>query len=383
MLKNSLLFRLVLGIIGGILIGMSNVEFIVRMLSTFNSLFGSFLSFIIPLLILAFVTYGIAELGSGSKKILGMTVGIAYTSTILVGLFVFSVDYAVFPFLFSGNNAGDVFNVTNDVSPYMTLAMPPLMQVMTALILSFMLGIGISSSKGTALKSGFAEFHDIIAATIKSVIIPLLPFYIAGVFAKMTYAGQVGAVLSTFVKVYVLVISMQIFILIVQYTVAGAVAKKNPFVLLKNMLPAYFTAVGMQSSAASIPVTTECIKKNGVRPQVAEFVAPLCANIHMSGSATAMIGCALVVMLFSGAPIVVADMIGFIFLLGIMIIASPGVPGGTVMASIGILQANLGFDESMTALMITLFLTQDSFGTACNVTGDGAIAVIVDTFTKD
>ena len=382
-IKNNLLVRLILGIAIGIVVGLSNVEILVRLLATFNSLFGSFLSFIIPLLILAFITYGIAELGGSAKKLLGITVALSYGSTVLVGMSVVMVDVSLLPKLLSGVTITALSDASKSVAPYISLAMPPLMSVMTALILSFILGIGIAGLKSTSLKNGFQEFHAIISGTIKSIVIPLLPIHIAGVFAQMAYSGQVVAVMSIFAKVFVVVICLHLIILTIQYTIAGAFSKKNPVTLIKNMLPAYMTAVGTQSSAATIPVTAQAIKKNGVRPQIAEFVASLCANIHMSGSMTTLTTCSIAILLISGISISIPDMLGFVLLLGIMTVAAPGLPGGAVMAAVGILQSNLGFTEPMTALIISLYLTQDSFGTACNVTGDGALAVIIDSRVKD
>ena len=382
-IKNNLLVRLILGIAIGIVVGLSNVEILVRLLATFNSLFGSFLSFIIPLLILAFITYGIAELGGSAKKLLGITVALSYGSTVLVGMSVVMVDVSLLPKLLSGVTITALSDASKSVAPYISLAMPPLMSVMTALILSFILGIGIAGLKSTSLKNGFQEFHAIISGTIKSIVIPLLPIHIAGVFAQMAYSGQVVAVMSIFAKVFVVVICLHLIILTIQYTIAGAFSKKNPVTLIKNMLPAYMTAVGTQSSAATIPVTAQSIKNNGVRPQIAEFVASLCANIHMSGSMTTLTTCSIAILLISGISISIPDMLGFVLLLGIMTVAAPGLPGGAVMAAVGILQSNLGFTEPMTALIISLYLTQDSFGTACNVTGDGALAVIIDSRVKD
>ncbi len=384
MLKQyGLLIRLVLGIILGIVVGMTGVEVLVRLLMTFSSLFGSFLSFVIPLIILAFITKGIADLGDKSRKLLGITVALSYGSTIVVGTIVYLVNSNLFPILLKGRTLTSVLKTSVEVSPYISLAMPPLMAVMTALILAFVLGIGMASFKSETLGNLFNEFHKIVATTISKGIIPLLPLYIAGVFSKMAYTGEVFGVMATFAKVFGVVIAFHIVFLVTVYTVAGILAKKNPLVLLKNMLPAYFTAIGTQSSAATIPVTSECIKSNGVKPEVAEFVASLCANIHLSGSMVTITSCSIAVMLMAEMPFNFLTMLEFIVILGMMMVAAPGLPGGAIMAAIGILQSNLGFNESMTALMIALYLTQDSFGTACNVTGDGAIAVIVDTFTKE
>ncbi len=373
MLKDNLLVRLVVGIAGGIAVGALGFTVPVRLLATFNSLFGSFLSFTIPLLILAFITNGIAQLGSGSKRTLALTVAIAYSSTIIVGLIVYSVNSALFPSLLAGSALESAYQSNVSTDAYISLAMPPLMSVMTALILSFILGIGIAYNGESKLKEGFEEFHDIISSVISKIIIPFLPLHIAGIFARMTYSGEVIVVLTTFAKVFAIVILLHLAVIAIQYSAAGFIAKKNPVDLIKNMAPAYLTAIGTQSSAATIPVTALCIKKNGVKPQVADFVASLCANIHLSGSMTTITSCALAVLMLSGTVVSFGQMMGFIFTLGIMMVAAPGLPGGAIMAAVGILQANLGFNDTMTALMIALYLTQDSFGTACNVTGDGAI----------
>lgn len=376
-----LIIKLFIGIIGGILIGSTKIEILIRLFATFNSLFGSFLSFIIPLLILAFITYGIAQLGNSSKKLVTKTVILAYCSTVCVGIIVFFINSNLFPILLASSELPNLATSKVSTDPYLSLDIPPLMSVMTALILSFILGIGISLKENSQLKNGFAEFHDIISQTISTIVIPLLPFHIAGVFARLTYSGQVVQTLSTFSKVFTVVIILHIGVLIVQYTIAGIATKKNPFTLLKNMMPAYFTAIGTQSSAATIPVTVAAIKKNGVKPQIAEFVGSLCANIHMSGSMTTLTSCSLAVLIISNMSVEPVQMIGFICLLGVMTVAAPGLPGGAVMAAVGLLQENLGFTDAMTTLIITLYLAQDSFGTACNVVGDGAIAIIVDEFT--
>lgn len=382
-LKNySLLLKLICGIIGGILIGLLGWDILVRIFITFNSIFGSLLSFTVPLIILAFITNGIADLGSGSRKLLGMTVLLSYSSSVLMGFMAYGVDIAIFPSLLKGETLSSLTEMSNSLAPYITFDIPPIMSVTTALILSFILGIGLSNLSDSPLKQVFQNFHDIVYRFITSVIIPLLPIYIAGVFANMTYSGQAGSVMSAFIKVFAIVIALHFIALIIQYVIAGAMNHKNPFVLIKNMLPAYFTALGTQSSAATIPVTANCIKSNGVKVKVAEFVAPLCANIHMSGSIITITSCALAVMMLTGHPFTVGLMIPFILMLGVMMVASPGMPGGSIMAAIGVLQSILGFNDAMIALMIALYLAQDSFGTACNVTGDGAIALMVDTLTE-
>lgn len=210
------------------------------------------------------------------------------------------------------------------------------------------------------------------------ISVPLLPIYIFGIFLNMTHSGQVFSILMVFIKIIGVIFVLHIFLLVFQYSVAALFVRKNPFRLLGRMLPAYFTALGTQSSAATIPVTLEQTKKNGVSADIAGFVIPLCATIHLSGSTLKIVACALALMMMQGMPFDFSLFAGFIFMLGITMVAAPGVPGGAIMASLGILQSMLGFDESAQALMIALYIAMDSFGTACNVTGDGAIALIID-----
>ena len=252
------------------------------------------------------------------------------------------------------------------------------MNVMTALVLAFTLGLGLASLNSDALKNVARDFQEIIVRMISAVILPLLPLYIFGIFLNMTHSGQVYSILMVFIKIIGVIFVLHIFLLVFQYSIAALFVHRNPFKLLSKMLPAYFTALGTQSSAATIPVTLEQTKKNGVSAEVAGFVIPLCATIHLSGSTLKIVACALALMMMQGMPFDFPLFARFIFMLGITMVAAPGVPGGAIMASLGILQSMLGFDESAQALMIALYIAMDSFGTACNVTGDGAIALIID-----
>lgn len=264
------------------------------------------------------------------------------------------------------------------ILPYFSVAIPPLMNVMTALILAFTLGLGLAALNSNALKNVARDFQEIIVRMISAVILPLLPLYIFGIFLNMTHSGQVYSILMVFIKIIGVIFVLHIFLLVFQYCIAALFVKKNPFKLLGRMMPAYFTALGTQSSAATIPVTLEQTKKNGVSADIAGFVIPLCATIHLSGSTMKIVACALALMMMQGMPFDFPLFAGFIFMLGITMVAAPGVPGGAIMAALGILQSMLGFDESAQALMIALYIAMDSFGTACNVTGDGAIALIID-----
>lgn len=379
MKKNGLLPKLILAIIIGIGVGMLGMEMPVRVLATFNGIFGNFLKFSIPLIIIGFVAPGIGELGTGAGKLLGITTAIAYISTVLSGSFTYFVNSAVFKMILkTGSMISTADNPEHSLlSGYLTINMPPIMDVMTALLTAFILGTGIAIVKGHAIKDVMNEFQKIVEGIIKNIIIPFLPLHIAGIFANMTYAGQVVTILSVFSKVFAVIILLHVTVLLIMYFIAGGLSGANPIVLIKNMLPAYFTAIGTQSSAATIPVTLSQTKENGVNPGIAEFVVPLCATIHLSGSTITLVSCAMAIMMLNGMTVTFGTMLGFILMLGVTMVAAPGVPGGAVMAALGIIETMLGFPPTLTSIMIALYLAQDSFGTACNVTGDGAIAIVV------
>lgn len=380
-LKIGLLGKIIIGILLGIGTGMVAPDWIVRIMTTFNGIFSQFLGFSIPLIIIGLVTPAISDIGKKAGKMLLITVAIAYGSTILSGLISYLTGASLFPELIAGTTASDVA-ASNDALPYFTVTIPPLMNVMTALVLAFTVGLGLASLESQTLKDAVHDFEQIVIKTIKKAIIPLLPIYIFGIFMNMTHAGQVFSILKVFISIIGIIFLIHIGILIIQFSIAGAITGRNPFRLLWTMLPAYFTALGTQSSAATIPVTLEQTRRNGVSEDVAGFTIPLCSTIHMSGSTLKIVACALALMIMKGMPYDFGMFAGFICMLGITMVAAPGVPGGAIMASLGLLQSMLGFDQEAQALMIALYIAMDSFGTACNVTGDGAIAVIIDKIMK-
>lgn len=383
-IKNiGILPRIIIAIILGICIGTMLPMWAVRCFVTFNNIFSEFLSFCIPLIIVGLVTPAISEIGQGARKLLIITVLLAYGSTIIAGLVSYETATLTFPHFIEGSSSMDDIATETDIAPYFKINIPPLMNVMTALILAFIIGLGLTYIKGTTLKSVCCEFRDIIVNTIESVIIPLLPVYIFGIFLNMTAKGEVYQIITVFIQIIGIIFILHICWLIVLFIISGLLSGKNPFRCLFNMLPAYFTALGTQSSAATIPVTLKQIQKNGVREDIAGFVVPLCATIHLSGSMLKIVACAIALMIMQGQQIDFGTFFGFICLLGITMIAAPGVPGGAIMAALGILETSLGFDASDQALMIALYITMDSFGTACNVTGDGAIALVIDRITKN
>ena len=377
-LKWGLLPRVILAIALGIICGLFVPSWLVRAVLTFNGLFGNFLGFIIPLLILGLVAPGIAELGRSAGKLLFITAALAYGFTLASGFFSYAVSAVTFPYLLDSSMGIASFSQIAELKPYFVIAMPPVFSVMTALVLAFTLGLGMAVIQGSRLKGVMMDFRDIIDKVIVKVIIPLLPIYIFGIFMNMTVNGQVAKVLGVFAQIIVIIFAITAVMLLMQFILAGLIGRKNPFAMLRHMLVAYATALGTQSSAATIPVTLRQTEKIGVREEVAGFVVPLCATIHMSGSTMKIVACALAIIIMSGQPVSLEQFAGFICMLGITIIAAPGVPGGAIMAALGVLESMLGFGQAELALMIALYIAMDSFGTACNVTGDGAIAVIVD-----
>ncbi|CAH9051113.1 Serine/threonine transporter SstT [Pseudoalteromonas holothuriae] len=378
----SLILKLIAGILGGILVGFYFPMGLVELLYTAKVIIGQLISFTIPLIILFFIASGIAGLPQGSGHLLSKTVGFAYGSTIIAGTLAVILVNAFIPF-FDGAVGYEVA-ATVEVQSYIDLEIPPLMGVMTALASAFIFGVGISQLNLSTLKGVVDQGRDVIDALLAKVIIPALPIYIAGVFAEMAVAGTVADTLSTFGVVLVAAIVMHWLWLSVLYVGSGMLLKRSPITLIKNMLPAYFTAIGTMSSAATIPVSLRASKANGVKDEVANFSVPLCATIHLSGSTITIVTCAMAVMLLSPSMEVpsLVQMLPFIFMLGVVMIAAPGAPGGAVMSALGLLTTMLGFNEAAVALMIALYLAQDSFGTACNVTGDGVIALWVNRFSQ-
>lgn len=380
MRRIPLVLRLLIGIITGIMIGLFFPEGISRLLYTFTHIFGEFLNYIVPLVIIAFIIPGIADLGDKAGRLLGTTVLAAYISTVTAGTAAYLVASRVVPAIVQ---TADVANPEEGgLEAYISLEITPLLGVMAALVTAFVFGLGINyllrNTGDNKLYQLTKEFKDIIVLVIEKVIIPFLPLHIAGVFANMAFSGRAFETLGVFSQVFALIILMHLIYLLIQYYIEGTVAGKSPLKSLKNMIPAYTTAIGTMSSAATIPVTLKSAKKNKINEDIADFVIPLGATVHLAGSTITLTTCAVAVALIQGIPLEFGVFFHFIALLGVTMVAAPGVPGGAVMAALGLLGSILGFGEAATALMIGLYLAQDSFGTACNVTGDGAIAMFID-----
>lgn len=376
--KIGLLPRILISIVLGVLCGMFFPEWAVRCFVTFNSVFSHFLSFLIPLIIVGLVTPAIADIGKGAGKLLLITAMIAYGDTVFSGYLSYFVSTGIFPMLIDPAKATEAVATAGEIEPFFTIEIPPLLDVMSALISAFVMGLGISFFESPTLKKCFDEFRDIVAKTIEVALIPILPLYIFSIFLNMSFTGQAWHIINVFITIIGVIFVMHIFLLVFQYCIAGAISRRNPFRALYNMLPAYFTALGTSSSAATIPVTLKQAKKNGVSEGIAGFVVPLCATIHLSGSAMKITACAVALLLMQGGNIDIGLFTGFILMLGVMMVAAPGVPGGAIMAALAVLQSILGFTPDQQAVMIALYITMDSFGTACNVTGDGAIALVID-----
>ena len=374
-----LLARILIAIAAGVLLGRMLPEWVVAVFTTFNSVFSSYLKFLIPLIIVGLVLPAIADIGRSAGRLLLVTVCIAYGSTVLSGFFSYGVSATVFPHLITPSSAlTAIENGTASIAPYFTLAIPPVLDVMSALVFAFVAGLGMAYLGLPRMKGVADDFKTLVERTIGVSVIPLLPLYIFGIFLEMTRTGQAFHILVTFAAIIGVIFAMHLLLLLVQYFVAGLVVRRNPLRLLATMLPAYFTALGTSSSAATIPVTKMQAVKMGVSEEIASFTVPLCATIHMSGSCMKITACAVALMLMQGLPFTTLMFVGFVLMLGVMMVASPGVPGGAIMASLGVLASILGFSEADCALMIALYIAMDSFGTACNVTGDGAISLVVD-----
>ncbi|WP_080792086.1 dicarboxylate/amino acid:cation symporter [Corynebacterium pacaense] len=382
-LSSSLLFRVIVAIILGILCSLFFPVWLAQIFTTFNGLFGNFLSFFIPVLIFSLITPAIAGLGRGAGKWLAITTGIAYASTIMAGLLAYGAAHLLYPWLLADSiNVAGVDLDADALVPYFDIEMPPPFETMTALLLAFALGVAMTAVKSDTLLKVTQDLERVVMKVISSFVIPLLPLFIFGIFLGLGMNGGLLDIMSAFGKVLILAVIGTVVLLAIQYAIAGIVARQNPWPMFKNMLPAYATALGTSSSAATIPVTYAQTLKNGVDTNVAGLVVPLCATIHLAGSM-------LKITLFAFAVVFIYDIevstplaIGFLLMLGITMIAAPGVPGGAIMAATGLLASMLGFDTEQVALMIAAYIAIDSFGTAANVTGDGAIAIIVNKYAK-
>lgn len=390
--KMGLIPKLIIAIIVGILFGSFMPEWFNRTVVTLSSIFSTFLSFIIPLMIVAYVTMGISNLRSGAGKLLLITVALSYLSTLIAGSASYFVSSSLFPSFMSQGALEQIAETAEvSLSGYFSLSIPPILDTLSAVTLAFVLGLCLSTMRGKSigdtLYNSMSDFSAIIDKVLHTVIIPLLPLYICGTFTNMTYSGKTFAILGILWKVFLVVIAMHLIYITIQFIVAGVLSGKNPITLIRNQVSGYATAIGTQSSAATIPVNLQCAKKDGILDEIANFVVPLCANIHMAGSMITITACATAVCLMYQLPISIGTVVPFIITLGIAMVASPGAPGGSIMTALPFLYMVFGPEAGdvngpICAIMVALYITQDSFGTACNVSGDNAIGVIVDTIYR-
>ncbi|NMW84828.1 dicarboxylate/amino acid:cation symporter [Peptoniphilus sp. AGMB00490] len=373
---NSLVFKLILGIIIGIFVGRISSESAIVVIDTIKRIVGDLISYIVPLIILGFITPAIVSLKESAGKILSVTLIICYISSVGAATMSFLAGRAIIPKLNIASNVGAGNVIPESI---FKLSIAPIMPVMTALVTSILFGIAVIVTKSEHWENLLLELNKIILSIVNNFVIKILPVYIATTFAALSYEGAIISELPVFLKIILIVIVGHFIWMTVMYSIAGAISKTNPKEVFKHYLPAYLTAVGTMSSAATLPVALECARKSKtLDPKIRDFAIPLCSNTHLCGSVLTEVFFVMTVsQILTGKLPETSNMIVFIVLLGIFAIAAPGVPGGTVVASLGLITSVLGFNDTGTALMLSIFALQDSFGTACNVTSDGAIALMV------
>ena len=386
----GLLGKMLIGVAVGCLIGsigpvfsvQENIVFssTISLLVTLSKLFAQFLQFIVPLLIISFISVGLAELGKRANKLFGITLLLSYAFTVIGGLVAMVVGLSALPGLIQPITGSE--GATFEYAPLINIEFAPIMPVLTSLVLAFVLGLGMANMQSEKLYGFMIDLRDIVGLVIEKIIIPVIPYFMVALFANIAASGELVATVGMFLTLFLFIVVFQWVMLVVEYGLASAYTGENKFGKIKNALPAYVTALGTKSSAASIPINMDCAEKNGESPEVSGFVIPLCANIHLIGDAVCLTFEAIGISLAFGMVPTVGQMLTFVFMLGIMMVAAPGVPGGGVMAALGLFTGPLGFSEAMAQLAISLHLTQDSFGTACNVTGDHAISFIVEKFDE-
>ncbi len=369
----KIIFSIAIGICVGVYLPQSVSVFFIEISNFLQNLIG----FLVPLIVIGFVVSGISALKNSSGKLLSAALGLSYVFMIIGAICSYFVSKNVFPVLL-GIQSIDAGDFEFKFSSNFSINIPPLMDVTTAIILAFIIGVGISKIKGNCLRNFFDEFHDIVDLTVQKIMIPIIPFYIMGVFAKISSRGKIINILFNFSKLVAVIICMHIAILLFQYIVAAVISKKNVFKLLKNIIPAYVMSLATQSSVAVIPFSIDCAENNGVSKKIANFILPLCSTIHLTGSAISITANVLAVTMLNNGDISFGEILPFILILGIIMVAAPGVPCGAIFAIIPVLQSSFGFTDGMIGMIVALHVAQDGFGTACNVTGDGAIAVIIE-----
>lgn len=376
MKKIGLLPKLAIGIAAGIALGFFVPQSVMAILHTVKNILGSIIFFIVPLVIFGFIAPAICSLKHNAGKMLGTFLGLSYASAVGASLFSTAAGYLLIPFLHVPSMVSELTAIPETA---FRLDIPPLMPVMTALVMAILVGISVLWTKAETVEKVLNEFQQMVLDIVNKVVVPLLPFFIATTFSELAYSGSLTKQLPVFLKVILIVLVGHFIWLTLLYLIGGAVSKKNPFHVIKHYGPAYATAVGTMSSAATLPVALRCAHQSEVLPsEVVDFAIPLGATTHLCGSVlTETFFCMVISQMLYGAIPSFGTMLLFSFLFGVFAVGAPGVPGGTVMASLGLVVSVLNFDATGTGLLIAIFALQDSFGTACNVTGDGALALIL------
>ena len=378
-LKIGLLPRLFLAIALGAVLGLLLPDWAIRSANCFRDSFGQFIKFFVPFIIIGLVTPAIADTGRAAGRTLLVTMGIAYASTLFAGYFAYGVSCGVFPAIMSG---GLQDAAAKTFPAYFSIKIPPLMDVTTALAAAFLVGLGIVTSKAETLERAAHELRNIVSRALEKAFVPLLPFYVLTTMADLTASGRLALVGGGCIKIMGVALVTTTAVLLIQFTVAGIVARRNPFAALWTMLPAYLTGWGCCSSAATIPYTLAQTRKNGVSEETADLVIPLCSNVHLAGSMANMVVYAAGLAVLAGEGLPFGAFTQYILMVSVTAVASPGVPGGVVLACASVAESALGFSAERYAIMIAIYMALDGMGTACNLTGDGAIAIIVDKFRK-
>ena len=380
-IASSLPFRLLLGIIAGVLLGQVFTESLMKIVVTLQYIMGQLITFCVPLIVIGFIAPSITKLGRNASRLLGIAIVIAYVSSICAAFMSTAAGYALIPSLSIDSNVAGLRELPGVV---FELNIPQIMSVMSALVFSVLVGLAATWTKSDLTCSLLGEFQDIVLDIVSKIIIPVLPFYIAATFCNLSYEGMITHQLPAFLQIILIVMAGHYIWLAVLYLLAGAYSGKNPWEVLKHYGPAYLTAVGTMSSAATMAVALDGARKSKVlRKDMVSFGIPLFANIHLCGSVlTEVFFCMTVSKILYGTLPSFPTMIIFCLLLGVFAIGAPGVPGGTVMASLGLITGVLGFDNAGTGLMLAIFALQDSFGTACNVTGDGALTLMLTGYAE-
>ena len=380
--KPGLISKILISIFIGVLCGLYMPEAFNRLLVTLSDLFAKYIGFIIPLMILAFVTSGIADLPAGAGKLLAVTVGLAYCSTLVAGSSAYAVAVKLFPsFISAADSAKIAAAADKSLAPYIKIVLPAVFDTISALVLAFVLGLCLSATnakeRNSAIYRGMKEFTDFIIIVLKNTIIPLLPLYVCGVFTDLARSGQVFAILSVLWKVFAVVIMLHLCCIALEFAIAGVFCGKSPLMLLMKQIPGYATALGTQSSAATIPVNLSCAESMGISAEIRNFTVPLCATVHMCGSMITITCCAVAVLLMNSLTVSFGIIFPFMCTLAVAMVAAPGAPGGAIMTALPFLPM-IGIAPTLQALMISLYIAQDSFGTACNVSCDNALGLVVD-----